>query len=387
MCSCDEQIGNRFLPHQLKNGTDYETKERIPVTSGFLPRICRECRGLSPEAHPMASTPRRTTKIRRYYWRELWFREMELFAEWADAHGVSLDNAVSEEAALARKDAAKRALDEIKQLHVRSPKYIFDEESQADVIQRYNVKIVDLKGIFYDPVQGQRVQIVGDNGEPLSSEEYVRQHYSNLGYESMFVESTPFHVLFGVFMWLVIQDVTDPRVRIVGFGDRASSDTGGPGHLVRTALPEDFGSVGYSSRRTEAIENHFSEMLGEDADPQFLFRYWLFHSKGLREYLWAHRAEDIETARRLVEILPWTTVRRILRYLIESYWQRYLGWPDLLVFKEDDFFFAEVKASTDKLSDAQKDWIRGNHDILKLPFVVVKIHRSNGRSGFRTMDK
>ena len=50
-------------------------------------------------------------------------------------------------------------------------------------------------------------------------------------------------------------------------------------------------------------------------------------------------------------------VLRILRYLVGNYWGRYLGWPDLLVYKKDDFFFAEIKASKDKLSAEQKRWI------------------------------
>ena len=66
---------------------------------------------------------------------------------------------------------------------------------------------------------------------------------------------------------------------------------------------------------------------------------------------------------------------RILRYLIRDYWGRYLGWPDLLVYKGTDWFLAEVKASGDKLSDDQKRWIQDNYQHLHLPFKLVKIHK------------
>ena len=67
--------------------------------------------------------------------------------------------------------------------------------------------------------------------------------------------------------------------------------------------------------------------------------------------------------------------------IVGNYWGRYLGWPDLLVYKEDDFFFAEIKASKDKLSAEQKRWIVDSSSELDLPFKLVKIHRSARATG------
>ncbi len=72
---------------------------------------------------------------------------------------------------------------------------------------------------------------------------------------------------------------------------------------------------------------------------------------------------------------------RILRYLVDGYWQRYLGWPDLLVFRDEEFFWVEVKASRDKLSEEQKSWIRDNKNLLQLPFKLVKIHKTSTQCG------
>jgi hypothetical protein len=78
MCECDEEVGKAFLPHQLKKGSEYGTRVRVSVTLGFQSGVCRECRGLPPEAHPVAESHGRTSKIRRYYWRELWFLKQRL---------------------------------------------------------------------------------------------------------------------------------------------------------------------------------------------------------------------------------------------------------------------------------------------------------------------
>ena len=60
---------------------------------------------------------------------------------------------------------------------------------------------------------------------------------------------------------------------------------------------------------------------------------------------------------------------------MQDYWDRYLGWPDLLLHREGEFRFVEVKSSSDRLSDDQKRWIADDHDVLKLPFSIAKIHR------------
>ena len=141
-------------------------------------------------------------------------------------------------------------------------------------------------------------------------------------------------------------------------------------------LPEDFGSLGYGDRRKDAIDEHLSSKMFDRDNLLWLFDYWIVHSFALRNYLWAHREKDVATARRLVEVLPPTTIVEILRYLAENYWGRYVGWPDLFVWKPGLFFLAEVKGSGDKLSEEQKRWVGDNAERLRLPFKLVKLHRA-----------
>ncbi|MGY3609702.1 MULTISPECIES: VRR-NUC domain-containing protein [unclassified Bradyrhizobium] len=89
-----------------------------------------------------------------------------------------------------------------------------------------------------------------------------------------------------------------------------------------------------------------------------LFAYWLSPSDGLRQYLWAHREADVSRARRLIEILPPDTILLILRYLVADYWGHYIGWPDLILHRDEAFMLVEVKSSSDKLSAEQMGWIK-----------------------------
>ena len=107
-------------------------------------------------------------------------------------------------------------------------------------------------------------------------------------------------------------------------------------------------------------------------------------SERLRQYLWAHRDADVNRARRLIELLPADTVLGILRYLVDDYWGRYLGWPDLLLHRDGEFLFVEVKSSSDKLSAEQMRWIIDNHALLLLPFRLAKLHRPSRQTPTRS---
>jgi hypothetical protein len=133
---------------------------------------------------------------------------------------------------------------------------------------------------------------------------------------------------------------------------------------------------GYGERRAVDIEKYISEVLpGTREGLGSFFGECFEETQRLRTYLWAETDETVAAAQRVVEILPPETVKAILRYLVDSYWANYTGWPDLLAERDGDWFFAEVKSSHDKLSDDQKHWIEENARHRRLPFKLIKIHR------------
>lgn len=76
----------RYLPHQLDQTTCSSSRLRVKVTLGFQKRICRECRGLPLESHPTVEIYGGSSKIKRYNWRELLKRELELYGQWAASY-------------------------------------------------------------------------------------------------------------------------------------------------------------------------------------------------------------------------------------------------------------------------------------------------------------
>lgn len=263
-------------------------------------------------------------------------------------------------------------VEEIKEMHQHSPKYIYSEESHDEVLTKHKVEIIKLDGMYKKVETGVAIL---DGETPCSPEEFVARHFKRLGYKVLFTESVPFHALFGIFLWLLIQEPGDPNVQIRAFGDRIAFETKEKGKTISTLLPTDFGTSGYAQRRASAIERHFAMLPKFKDELLWTFDHWIEPSADLRQYLWAHRPEDIARAREIASILPPEITIQILRYLLGDYWRRYCGWPDLLIYRQDEFFFAEVKSSNDKLSEGQKNWIRGNSAELHLLFKLVKIHK------------
>ena len=372
MCACEEDFARQYLPHQLSNGTEIHTQKVIPVTIGFQKDICTTCRGLSEEAHPKAPQYGRTSKIFRYYWREIAFKTIPRFNKWAKEQGYSDWLKALTQQQNTYDKIEREVVEELKEIHQRSPKYVYHEESAEQVLTKYKIETIKLDGIYKKVENGVAIL----DGEILCSpEEFVARHFTRQGYNVLFTESVPFHALFGILLWLLIQEPSDPNLQMRGFGDRIAFEAKEKGKTIMTLLPSDFGTSGYALRRADAIERFFTMFPISKDELIWAFDYWTEPSADLRQYLWAHRLEDVAKAREIVSVLPLDVIIKILKYLLGDYWRRYCGWPDLLIYRQDDFFFVEVKSSNDKLSEDQKNWIHGNNAELNLPFKLAKIHK------------
>jgi hypothetical protein len=375
MCQCEEEFARRHLPHQLSDAKRLESKELILVTLGFQPRVCNRCRGLLEDAAPMAEQYGRTSKLHRYYWREILMESFERFAKWAEENGIEYRPLLHDEREYQTVYARlkQEVVEQLKQQHQRSPKYQYNEKSGDEVIRENNVEVLTLDATYVKPASKGRS--IAADGDAISVEEFASRHLEATGYEVLKTESTPFHVLFASLMYPVICDEDDPLVRYVEFGDRNAFDRGEKGNLVGALLPADFGGEGYARRRAQAIQDRLSE-IGISRDSLLeAFDDGFGESWPLRQYLWAHRLEAAELARTLLALIGYNDVIAIIRYLVADYWGHYLGWPDLLAHKGDKYFLAEVKGAGDKLREDQKTWIDGNRRKMGLPFKFIKVRR------------
>ncbi|MFI1381817.1 VRR-NUC domain-containing protein [Embleya sp. NPDC020886] len=390
-CSCDQELALYVLPHQATRGVDAQTRLPLQVTVPLAHGVCHECRGETPPAFPTRPQRGAASLVHRYYWREIYKQANHRFIEWARQQGLPLTgpDGQSTVTALAHQhrnefEAIERVVvDEIRDQHEKEPKYDFARASDADVLATCQVVTENFPACYITPTIGH-VQVLPLNSKDLPSavsvEEFVAQHMRRAGRQVMFCESRPFHALYATLMWLWVQDPGDSRNRPAGFGGRDGTDAGEDG-LIWTILPDDFGSPVHASRRADELKEHVESLPCTTKEMLWLFDYWTPYAQDLRQYLWAYQATDVKRSRRLIEILGPEQVKRILRFLAEDYWGRYLGWPDLVSWRESaseitNVEFTEVKSSSDKLSDDQRDWIVNNSKLLQLPLKIAKVHRT-----------
>jgi len=126
--------------------------------------------------------------------------------------------------------------------------------------EKSDIEVLSLEGTYVRNPEARRVAIQ-DGDETCGVEEYACRHFCRRGYSAVRVENDPIFALFGVFMWPLIEDASDPRCRIVGVADRRAVDTGMK--IVWTRRASDFGKPEYGVRRAKAIEKHLSAIICE----------------------------------------------------------------------------------------------------------------------------
>jgi hypothetical protein len=89
-------------------------------------------------------------------------------------------------------------------------------------LAKYDVEVLSLEGAYLR-TEARRAMIQ-DGDDTCSVEEYVCRHFQRRGFSAVRVENDPIFALFGVLMWPVIQDPSDPRRRSVGVFDRRAVD-------------------------------------------------------------------------------------------------------------------------------------------------------------------
>jgi hypothetical protein len=390
-CACDQDLATYVSPYYAERGRDQYTKDEVKVTHPLVLDVCYTCRGEAPPSHPTAAHRGASSNVHRYYWHEIWKETERDFLAWCRDSGLPLLDSAGQSLVSAYHGGNRERHDEIRKSvverwkvrHEQNPIYNFTRPSAADIISACEVIVEDIEACYLaSPTRHVLVLPLNatDPTQAVQVEEFVAQRLQREGRKVMFCESRPFQALYASLMWVWVQSPADPRLRMSGFGgrDEIGADERG---IIWTLLPHDFGSPAHARRRQQALQEHMN-MLPNDTDGLlWAYDYWQEPSRPLRQYLWAYTQEDQERARTLIRVLKPQRIKMIMQYLAEDYWGRFLGWPDLLSWREepsgpDSFEFIEVKSSGDKLSDDQRSWIEGNRQHLHFPFRIAKIHRT-----------
>lgn len=377
MCECEKELALQFLPHQVKEGAEYGTRRRYPV-SGFARNICNACRGIKEEEHPRAAIYGQKGKVERYYWREINKTYLESVRSFLEEQNIAVEDIIEFEwkfpktAKLMKKEARK-----VWQVqHKNSPKYNLEELTEAAFLSKVNVPQMCLDAKYVQIRKGEQKigKWVSQKGTLVSAEEIAIEWYENAGFSAKRCERKLISVLVGTFCFPVIQDPKDSRVRTCMRGStKGWSPRNRGAALIQFLLPEDFGSEEYFERRSEAFTNLLERL--RKTDIKKLFEELLAPSESLRDYLWVNDDKAVELGRIALSVIPQSLVLKCIDWAIRGFWQRYSGWADLLIFKTGEFKFVEVKSPNDELSLDQMNWFEWAIEEVHIPCEILRVQK------------
>ncbi len=203
ICKCEKELGSRFLPYQLTEGTEYSTKKRYPVNA-FAPNICSSCRGEKEEAHPRAYGG----KIERYYWREIYKTYLTVVSEWLINENTQIKDILSFERRYPTqaKRIKKEAIMIWQERHKQEPKYDIIEQTEDDFLIEVKIpeQIISAKYVQIRENKKKIGKWINREGKPCSVEELVADWYRNKGFSVRRCELRLISILIATFCSSII---------------------------------------------------------------------------------------------------------------------------------------------------------------------------------------
>ncbi len=166
----------------------------------------------------------------------------------------------------------------------------------------------------------------------------VMEYYRERGYQALFSENEPWRALFGLVFWDIIYDT---NVRAI--------------HHPLQRVPSDFFLPDFYIKRENSLLTRLRELDSREAF--FALIQTNYTDKfGTANVLVAWFDGMLELVLLLVHYLTPEQLHTILLEMAKNLRENTRGFPDLLVWKGEEYDFVEVKSPTDHLSAQQLHW-------------------------------
>ncbi len=378
ICKCEESLATKFLPHQARITEErIDLKVKSTFINGFGVNLCAACRGEKEEAHPKAAIYGLKGKVERYYWREIFKTYCTYVENWLNENNKSINDITEFDFNYPNeaKILNKKAKEFWKKEHRKNPKYDTTELSEAQFLRKIPVHIETVFAPYVHIIKNnQKIGKWKSQFGLLESPENIAKHwYENKGYNVIHCERSLISAWVGTFLCYPIQSTNDEKSKIVmrhSTVNWTSKSRNTP--LIYFRLPEDFGSSDYYLRRKESIDdwiNGFKSAI----NLMPIFEALLEDGTSLRDYLWANDEKSLKIAANALEVMKPKEVVTCLKWAIEDFWNRQPGWPDLFIYKNNEYKFVEVKSPHDRLSIEQMNWFEWAITESKIPCEICRI--------------
>jgi len=223
--------------------------------------------------------------------------------------------------------------------------------------------MVSIKKVGFSTVQTDQNRIIYEiQGQRYKAEEAAINHYSKIGYKSIWSENIWWWHILALLFWDVIFAKVRGAVMISDRGYQYFPTPEDPRFnqsystfISLNGMPADFFKDNFYTNRKELIQNRIKELRNRKIDELIESSYKANKNKTCRLIEdWNKYTVDQLTAP--LRIIDRENLFKMLEWLLMDFNGRRAGIPDLVVFNDSEFFFAEVKSENDSISQKQLDW-------------------------------
>ncbi len=204
----------------------------------------------------------------------------------------------------------------------------------------------------------QDYPIVYLNWEGQTVEQAALAHYATQDWQGVHSENWLWCNLFGLLFWDIIFD----------------GKQGGFHHPLQTH-PHDLFTPHFFAARVDCVDERL--MMLHDADRvQAHIAQCHDQKHGITNPFIAWHVDTLETVGHLLSRAPAVGVGAILKQMTRNPGAFCRGFPDLFLWRDDDYQFIEVKSATDRIQPAQFNWLQMFKEA-GVKMDVLRVHRSN----------
>ena len=164
------------------------------------------------------------------------------------------------------------------------------------------------------------------------------QFYRDQGYQAFFSENEPWRSLFGLLFWDIIYDTNVQAI-----------------HNPLQRVPSDFFLPDFYYKRSSQL-NERMKSAGTLKEIEDIVTRTYAEKFGTTNVLVSWYEGSLEKVLTLVSLLNPSQIHAILLEIAVNLRENTRGFPDLLVWKEAEYAFIEIKSPTDHLSSRQLHW-------------------------------
>lgn len=234
------------------------------------------------------------------------------------------------------------------------------------VFHLHKVEYKSLKAEEVRDSSSSRVLYQTPQGHVLA-EQFARQYYSSQKYDSIWSENHFWWQVMALLFW----DIIFARVKGAVVATRLDGEDYFPEpgdkdfenqfstFINMNGMPHDFFLIEFYQRRRSIIDNRFKELESSNLIEELLTSYHQHNGQNCRA-IEDWNTYPLDNLIGPLEFIPNSVILGICRKLLSYFGGNRAGLPDLIVYKQGDFLFSEVKSKNDKLSQEQREW----HDYL-----------------------